>query len=535
MPPAGAAEPVVLQLRWHHQFQFAGYYMAKELGYYRAAGLDVELRAGSADTSPVDEVLDGNADFAIDGSGLLVDYARGRPVVALAAVFQKSPLRLIARADRGIHRLEDLAGRAVMLLPGYRSLSLVAMLNETGLLGRIDRRDSSTDIDDLLADRVAAFNGYNSNEPFALQQAGIEATIFDPADYGIQFYSDVLFTRADLAERRPELAEAFRQASLRGWQYAVANPAEAIELIRREYSDAKSVAYLRFEADAMRSSIMDDVVEIGHMNELRWYQIRDQIAGLGVIPRDLSLRAFLFRPPASAWTWRSFTPYLMLVALLVSGVLAISAFVIRKNLRLRDEILERQTAEKRAQYLATHDYLTGLPNRLLLMDRLARSLARARRHRLTPLLIYIDLDNFKALNDAEGHRRGDELLVEVTGRIAGLVREEDTFARMGGDEFVLLLDHMPPDMATAQAERLMAAVTAASRAIASPVDVTASLGLLVVDRVSDLTVDQALGLADKLMYAVKHESKNDYLVRRRSEIDGPLANHASKGVVDAVG
>lgn len=106
--------------------------MAKELGLYRDAGLDVEIRAGGKGISPVAEVLKGRADFGIDGSGLLVEHANGRHVVALAAIFQKSPLRLIARADGGIRKIADLAGLKVMLLPGFRSLALIAMLDQVG-------------------------------------------------------------------------------------------------------------------------------------------------------------------------------------------------------------------------------------------------------------------------------------------------------------------------------------------------------------------------------------------------------------------
>ncbi len=509
----GEVQRVVLQLRWHHQFQFAGYYIAKALGYYRAAGLDVEIRAGGKGISPVNEVMQGRADFGIDGSGLLVERANGRAVVAVAAIFQKSPLRLIARADRGIRRIDDLAGRRVMLLPGARSLALIAMLHQAELLQRIIRVDSSADIGDLIEGRTDAFNGYDSNEPYVLRQAGIDTVVFDPTSFGIQFYSDVLFTDAQTAASRAEMVAAFRAASLRGWLYALDNPERAIKLIRQDYAPDKSLSHLRFEAESVRESVMPDLVEIGHMSALRWAKIRDQLAELGLVPRDMPLREFVFRPPNLATDHHELQPYLIAAAIVLSFVFAVTAVVIRKNVQLQDEVDERLAAERRAQHLATHDYLTGLPNRLLLMDRLGGVLARARRRRTTPLIAFIDLDNFKQLNDRHGHERGDALLAEIAAQVSSMIREEDTFARMGGDEFVLVLDHMPLEGAGREAERLMLAVRSAAAAVHTDVPVTASVGMLSVRDPQGLTPDLALRTADNLMYEVKHASKDNFVLR----------------------
>lgn len=506
-------QSVVLQLRWHHQFQFAGYYMARELGYYRDAGLDVEIRAGSKDISPADEVLGGAADFGIDGSGLLVEAAKGRPVVAIAAVFQKSPLRLIARADRGIRRIEDLKNRRVMLLPGTRSLALIAMLHQTGLLDHIVRIDSSADIDDLIEDRVDAFNAYSTNEPYALERAGIPSVLFDPAAYGIQFYSDVLFTDRRTASSRPETVAAFREASLRGWLYALENPARTIDIIASRYAPEKSRPHLAFEAAAVREAVMSDVIEIGHMSELRWAKIRDQLNELGLVPPQMPIDGFMFRQADAALDWAELEPYLLPLAIALSVAFAVIAIVIRKNVQLQDEMEERLAAEHRAQHLATHDYLTGLPNRMLLMDRLGGALARARRHDKTPLIAFVDLDNFKQINDRHGHERGDALLAGIARQVGLMIREEDTFARMGGDEFVLLVDHMPAARASHEAERLRLAIRSATAALETEVPVSASIGMLSVLDPAGLTPDRALRLADDLMYEVKHAGKDDFLLR----------------------
>ena len=113
--------------------------------------------------------------------------------------------------------------------------------------------------------------------------------------------------------------------------------------------------------------------------------------------------------------------------------------------------------------LAFHDALTGLPNRRLLLDRLAQALAAGKRSGLNGALMFLDLDQFKALNDAHGHEAGDLLLIEAAARLKACVREMDTVARFGGDEFVILLGNLDANRAesTAQAARVAATILAA--------------------------------------------------------------------------
>eukprot|EP01031_Cornospumella_fuschlensis_P008640 gene8640-10651_t len=118
------------------------------------------------------------------------------------------------------------------------------------------------------------------------------------------------------------------------------------------------------------------------------------------------------------------------------------------------DITDRKRAEQEIERLAFFDALTGLPNRRLLLDRLQRSIAACQRTRNLGALLFIDLDNFKDLNDTLGHDMGDQLLAQVATRLVGSVREADTVARFGGDEFVVMLEALAPDLqdAATQAE-----------------------------------------------------------------------------------
>lgn len=176
-----------------------------------------------------------------------------------------------------------------------------------------------------------------------------------------------------------------------------------------------------------------------------------------------------------------------------------------------DEELSRRQQE--LVFMATHDSLTGLPNRTLVLDRADQLLARSRRDNLPCGALFIDLDGFKAINDSLGHRAGDELLRAVAARLGSTIREADALGRLGGDEFVILVEGVAlaagPELV---AERILDALKqpfALARAHSGRVTITASVGIALGDRSSaaDLLRD-----ADIAMYRAKLEGKNRYAV-----------------------
>ncbi|RMF19575.1 MAG: diguanylate cyclase, partial [Gammaproteobacteria bacterium] len=389
-----AAREFIVQLKWHHQFQFAGYYAALHQGYYDQAGLDVTLKPIQPGLDLVAEVTSGRADFAISNTGLLESWAKGEPIVALAAIMQHSPGAFIGIAGRKIRTPSDLIGARVMVPKAQQGGELVTLLHHLGLQDRIQKVPPSYDIRDLIEDRVDLYNGYISNEPFTLIEQGLEPLIINPRDYGVDFYADVLFTRRGLIDDAPEDVEAFRQATLKGWRYALEHKNELVQLILNQYAQNASPAKLTYEANTLETLMLSEVVDIGHMSRVRWEKIRDQLANLGMIPKNLSLDGFLYEPRKSVG-WGVLMPWAIGLGALFLTALAILTWVARSNIRLSREVSERRRAEERAFYLATHDPLTDLPNRSLLSDRLKKLLNRARRYELTPALLFMDLDNFK--------------------------------------------------------------------------------------------------------------------------------------------
>lgn len=177
---------------------------------------------------------------------------------------------------------------------------------------------------------------------------------------------------------------------------------------------------------------------------------------------------------------------------------------------LQDEVSERRRAEEMLRHVATHDGLTDLPNRSLMMDRLDNAIARAKRNKTKCAVMFLDLDGFKPINDTLGHDNGDLVLREAAMRLTDCIRDADTAARFGGDEFVLVLS----DLNTA--EDSIAVANKVLRALSEPFDLSghaahvgASIGIAFYPD-HGLNAETILKHADNAMYDVKSDGKNNY-------------------------
>ncbi|WP_211364173.1 putative bifunctional diguanylate cyclase/phosphodiesterase [Propionivibrio limicola] len=162
------------------------------------------------------------------------------------------------------------------------------------------------------------------------------------------------------------------------------------------------------------------------------------------------------------------------------------------------------------EHFAQHDFLTGLPNRMLLTERLSQAIGLANRHRKQVALLFLDLDFFKNINDSLGHAVGDQLLQSVANRLSANVRATDTVCRQGGDEFVILLAEIErPEDAALIAEKLLAAFVAPHLVGGQEIHVTLSIGISVFPDDGN-TVDTVMQNADTAMYHAKSDGRNNY-------------------------
>lgn len=172
------------------------------------------------------------------------------------------------------------------------------------------------------------------------------------------------------------------------------------------------------------------------------------------------------------------------------------------------DISQLKDTQARLEYLAHHDSLTGLPNRTLLADRLQQAMLLAERRHSTVAVVYLDLDNFKAINDARGHSAGDRLLVELSERMKQALREGDTLARLGGDEFVaVLLDLGGREASQPILDRLREATALPVEVDGLALTVSASIGVSFFPQADDITADQLMRQADQAMYHAKQSGK----------------------------
>lgn len=176
------------------------------------------------------------------------------------------------------------------------------------------------------------------------------------------------------------------------------------------------------------------------------------------------------------------------------------------------DITVQKNHEKQLEELANYDSLTGLPNRRLLIDRMANAIARASRRKSFIAVCYLDLDGFKAVNDELGHDAGDRVLKQVSELLGGCVREEDTVSRLGGDEFVVLFnDLIELENIKMLADRILSKLVVAVPHQSGELSVTTSMGISIFPR-DGSNLDDLLACADKAMYQAKKGGKHNYVI-----------------------
>jgi class 3 adenylate cyclase/ABC-type nitrate/sulfonate/bicarbonate transport system substrate-binding protein len=283
--PVAALDQVSMQLKWMHQFQFAGYYAALEQGFYRAAGLDVTLREGGPGIDVAETVASGKADFGVCNASVLREWTVGRRLVVLAAIFQHTPAIILVARRADISNVSELRGRTLMDTPG--SDEIAAMLKREGVdyeaLPRVAHEGNPRD---LLAGRADAMVAYSTNEPFVLEQLGAAYRAFSPGDYGIDFYGDNLCTSEAEVKAHPHRVAAFRAASLKGWAYALAHKEAMVDLILKTYSKKKSREALLFEAARTEMLVGRGPGRIGEQDPARWRRIAATYRRLGLLTDD---------------------------------------------------------------------------------------------------------------------------------------------------------------------------------------------------------------------------------------------------------
>jgi NitT/TauT family transport system substrate-binding protein len=253
-PAADADGPEVRQvsmrLQWFPQFQFAGYIVAEVKGYYEEAGLDVTINPGGPDLVSLPLVAAGGDTFGSTGADtVLIAREQGIPVTALATWFQASPVAFMVHSDSGIAGPQDFPGRTVGMFYGDNvETEYRALLAATGVdRASVNEIPGDFSLAPFLERRADVWPVYATDQPNLARREGAEIGLILARDYGVQLMGDVLFTTEAFARENPRTVRAFVEATLRGWEFAVANPDEAVELILA-YNPELDREQLAFEA-----------------------------------------------------------------------------------------------------------------------------------------------------------------------------------------------------------------------------------------------------------------------------------------------
>ena len=294
---AAVDSKVTLRLQWKHQFEFAGFYAAKELGYYKDAGLDVEIYEYDTNIDIVQEILQGEKDFAVWGSGVIEQAMNGKPLMFLANYFKRSPLAILTHPD--VLLPSELKGKSLMIpTSDFNSANYGQMFK----IFNIDKNDiefieSSFNIQDFIDKKVDAYSSFLTNEPFILRKQGIAYNVLDPSNYGIELYDVNLFCSKDFAQKNPETVKKFIDASNRGWAYALQNKDTVVELILSKYNTQnKSKEHLLFEAKETERMMLPKVYPIGSIDIKKVQKMGNLFTEVGMTKNFEDFQSIIFEP-----------------------------------------------------------------------------------------------------------------------------------------------------------------------------------------------------------------------------------------------
>ena len=287
-------EQVVVQLDWKYQFQYAGFIMAREKGFYAQQRLEVSLLEYQPGINIVHEVMSRNVNFGMHNSSLIVEDKEILPIVLLASYFQRSPLVFVTQPN--IKTPADLRGKVIMgTNDELKYSSLALLLNHYNITAQNSTIESQKfDIDAFINGDVDAMSAFLSNQIYELNRRNVAYNILNPADYGFIMSAVNLFTSREEALKHTDRTRRFLAATNEGWRYALDHPEEAIQIIHSKYAPNKSLDALRFEANVTRELFLLDLYPIGTIKPELTSLTYKQLLSRNIISKQAKLPAYQF-------------------------------------------------------------------------------------------------------------------------------------------------------------------------------------------------------------------------------------------------
>lgn len=270
---------ISLQLHWKFQFEFAGFIAAKEKGFYKDIGLDVHLKEYNYGDNIIDKVLDGESNYGIYNSNILVDYINKKPIELISSFFKRSALVLITKPY--IKTPLDLIGKNVMAATREDfnlNFDYTFSMNNMDI-NKLNLIPYTFNIEDFKNENIDAMTAFISDQPYKLDQLNIDYNIIDPSSYGIFNLQLELFTSKDEASKHRERTQKFKEASIKGWKYALNNPDEIIDIILKKYNTQNLTKdFLENEAKITQRLILPKMYDIGSIDTMFLHRQIDILA-----------------------------------------------------------------------------------------------------------------------------------------------------------------------------------------------------------------------------------------------------------------
>lgn len=291
------SKEVTLQLPWKYQFQFAGYIIAKEKGFYKDIGLNVKLKEFDSTIDVIKELDENKIEYAVTRPTSMIDISKGKNLKYLATIFQSSPLVLLTDKSLNISSLSDLKNKRIMTSGDLSTdVSLLSMMFSQGIkLEDLVIQEASFNTKDLLDKKTDLIASYISNEPFILDELGGKPVIFNPKDYGFNFYSDILTTSKKYLKNNENEVKRFREASLKGWEYAFSNINESVEILYNKYNPQnKSKEALIYEANELKKLAYHNTNELGKIEIDKLEKIYNVYKLLGLAKNNINFSEIVY-------------------------------------------------------------------------------------------------------------------------------------------------------------------------------------------------------------------------------------------------
>lgn len=283
-----------VRLKWLDQSQFAGYYYAKEQGFYESAGLNVDLLPGGPDVSLIQAVTSGSSDFGIIGADqIILAREKGVPVVAAAVIYKKTPVALASLKKSNIKTFADLKGKTVAIVYGKDEEMIYKALLDKESISRDQIKEVPLvfDLSQITTGKVDAQIVYEMNEPVLLVQKGFDIDLIKPRDYGINFYADTLFTTEKMVKEHPETVKKFVNATVKGWEEALKNQPLAVDYVMKRNGTLDREHQTKFLELSAPLVLADG--KIGISDPAEWENMQNNLIKYGAMSNRIDVfRAF---------------------------------------------------------------------------------------------------------------------------------------------------------------------------------------------------------------------------------------------------